>query len=115
MTVEQTATAAFVAALIVQGIKVFFIGLLGLPKPAKIVFTVIAAVVAIVMAYLYTGPVSLPNPQVDPIAFAQELLGAAVAVFGVAAPFYAFLLERILAGLDGVTFKAWFRRPILAP
>ena len=115
MTMEQAALASLVAALVVQGIKVVFIGLLGLPKPSKLVFSVIAVVAAVVMAYIYTGPVVLPDPQTDPLAFAQALLGAATAIFGFASAFYYFLLERILAGVDGVTFARWVRRRVLAP
>jgi len=115
MTPEQIAQAGFFAYVIVQVIKVFFIGLLGLPKPSKLVFSVIAVVAATLMAYLYAGPVALPDPAVDPFAFVQALLLAAGAVFTSASVFYFFILDRLLAGIDSLTFARWVHRRVLAP
>ncbi len=115
MTTDQAALMGLIAYAIVQVIKVFFIGLLGLPKPSKLVFAVIALAVSAVVAYVYTGPVTLPDPRVDPLAFAQALVAAAGAIFAYASAFYFFLLDRFLAGLDSVTFAVWARRRVLAP
>ena len=115
MTPEQAVLVGLIATAIVQGVKIVWIGLLGQPKPAKLVFAVIALVVANALAYYYTGPVPLPDPQADPLAFVTALVVAAGQVFAYASVFHAYILERLLAGLDSLTFARWLKRPLLAP
>lgn len=90
--------------------------MLGLPKPSTLVVVLITLVVATGVAYLWHGPVILPDPQADPFAFIAALLQAAGAVFAEASIFYYFLLERILKGLDSLAARArLYQRKLLAP
>jgi len=112
MTAEQIITVGIVASVIVQGIKIVWVGLAHKPKPNKVTFMIIALVTSTGLAYVWHGPVALPDPSVDLGAFAQALALAAAEVFGVAYVVYAALLEKLLAGFDMLLFKG---RALLAP
>lgn len=112
MTAEQIITVGIIASVIVQGIKIAWIGLAHKPKPNKAVFMIIALVISTGLAYVWHGPVALPDPSVDLGAFAQALALAAAEVFGAAYIVYAALLEKLLAGFDALLFRGHAR---LAP
>lgn len=116
MTQEQALVLGLIAMGIVQGLKVVLIGLFGLPKPSTLTVALIALAVAVGVAYVWHGPVVLPDPQADPFAFLLALAQAAGAVFAEASVFYYFLLERILKGLDTLAARArLYQRRLLAP
>jgi hypothetical protein len=112
MTPEQLITIGLIASVIVQVLKIAWIGLLKKPKPNKVAFMVVALIVSVPVAYVWHGAVVLPDPSADLGAFAQALALAAAEIFAAAYVVYAALLEKLLAGFDLLLFRG---RALLAP
>jgi uncharacterized membrane protein YoaK (UPF0700 family) len=84
-----------VASIVAQGIKIIY-ARQG-KKISKRVITVIAFVIAIVLAYIFAKP-ELP-PATDPMEFALALVSAATAILGSAVAIYNVALETLLQKL----------------
>lgn len=84
-----------VASIVAQGIKLLY-ARKG-KKVSKRFITIIAFVIAVVLAYLFAKP-ELP-PATDPMEFAMSLIGAATAILGSAVAIYNVALETLLEKL----------------
>jgi len=98
-----------VTALIIQGFKIIWIGLLKKPKPSKGTTRLIVFIVAVPLAY-FVGDFGIPPLGEDPMQFAVTLIAAAGEVLLFAHVLYEAILKGVLEWLDKTV---WAKIPIL--
>ena len=104
---SQEQIIVIVTALIIQAIKIVWVGLLKLPKPSKGHTRLLVFVVSIPLA-LALGGFGIPEFGEDPMQFAIVLVTAAGEVLMFAHIFYEAILKGVVGWLDK-------GRAILAP
>ncbi len=111
MSGDDLVLLATIGMLIVQGLKIFWVGLLGRAKPSVGFMRILVMVISIGYGYLNTD-ISLPVLD-DPLAFITALVSAAGAVLVVAHNAYEVILEPILKWIDVQLFSR--AKGLLAP
>lgn len=107
---SQEQIVIIVTALIVQGIKIIWIGILKKPKPSKGTTRWIVFIVAVPLAY-FVGDFGVPPFGEDPMLFAVTLIASAGEVLLFAHVLYEAILKGVLEWLDSKILK----RKALAP
>ncbi len=98
LTGEQIVTLSLITLVIVQGLKIIWVGLLKKPKPGKGPMRVIVFVLSVPIGLLFSG-LTLPALS-DPMAFAQELIATAALVLVYSGLVYDYMLDGVLSFLD---------------
>ncbi len=114
LTSDQIQALSVLTLVIVQGLKVIYVGLLKRPKPSKGVMRLIVFALSIPIGVIFSDLV-LPVFSGDPLAFANEIfaIGATVLIF--AGLVYDFVLDGVLEFVDAKVLRRDGKRPILAP
>lgn len=109
LTGEQVLVLSLVSMLILQFLKIIWVGLLKQPKPSVGVMRWVLAGVGILFGVFWT-PITLP-PLDDPMAFIIALVtvGGEVVIF--AGLVYDYMFESIVGWLDAAVIN----RRLLAP
>ena len=109
ITLEDTLWLTVITTLIIQFLKVVWVGIFKQPKPSVGVMRIIVFVVALVYGYFDAG-IDFPAYK-DPMQFALDLIEFGGVIVVAADRAYHVILKPILEWLDSKVL----RRAVLAP
>ena len=109
ISAEDTIYLTLIATLIVQFLKIVWVGIFKQPKPSAGILRIVVFVVAVAWGYFDAG-VEMPVYE-DPMQFALALIEGVGLILIVAHNAYEVILKPVLGWLDSKIL----RRAILAP
>ena len=113
LTTDQISQLSVLVLVVVQAIKIVYMGLLKQPKPSVGQLRLFVFVISVPLGYFYSG-IKLPA-LTDPLALAQAIFALGTQVLVVSGLVYEYVLQGLAQFLDNQVLGRRGKTPVLAP